>query len=100
MGNLRNKYTDDEWNQLEKEIATNKKNGKPDDSIISLSIWNKDVDQLKKLRIVLSDFFNDYDLSLITNWIEWKEKANSEKIQTGTQLDTYFQNGISINEIV
>jgi hypothetical protein len=72
MGNLRGKYTNDEWNEMESKIETDRKNGKPCEILLHLSIWNKDVDELKKIRAVLSDFYSKYDLSILDKWITWK----------------------------
>lgn len=74
MGNLRYKYTHEEWDEIESKIQTDRKNGKPDEILLHLSIWNKDVDELRKLRTVLSDFYNTYDLSILDKWIDWKRK--------------------------
>jgi len=74
MGNLRDKYTDEEWNEMESKIDTDRKNGKPDEILLHLSIWNKDVVELRKLRTVLSDFYNKYDLSILDKWIAWKSR--------------------------
>lgn len=74
MGNLRNKYTNEEWDEMVSEIETNRKNGKPDEFILKLSINNKDVDELEKLRTVLSDFYTKYNLSILDEWIAWKSK--------------------------
>lgn len=40
MGNLRDKYTDGEWNDLDSKIKEDKKNGKPDFDLIHLSFGN------------------------------------------------------------
>ena len=74
MGNLRDKYTDEEWSKMETEIENDRKNGKPDEFLLHLSIGNKDVDKLKKMRTVLSDFYSNYDLSLLDKWIAWKSR--------------------------
>lgn len=72
MGNLRERYTNEEWDELLFKIQEDRKNGKPDDILLTLSIWNKDVDQLKKLRRVLSDFYSDHELRILDQWIFWK----------------------------
>ena len=74
MGNLRDKYTDEEWSEMETKIENDRKNGKPDEIFLSLSIWNKDIDELRKLRTVLSDFYDKYDLSILDKWIAWKSR--------------------------
>ena len=40
----------------------------------ALNPWNKDVDELRKLRTVLSGFYSNYDLSILDNWIAWKSR--------------------------
>jgi hypothetical protein len=72
MGNLRNKYTDEEWQILEDKIEFDKKNGKPNDLLISLGLYNKDVEFLKNLKSKLTGLYSDYELSLIDDWIKFK----------------------------
>ncbi len=74
MGNLRDKYTNEEWSEMEAEIENDRKNGKPDEIFLHLSIYNKDADELKKIKTVLSDFYSVYDLSLLDEWIAWKSR--------------------------
>ena len=74
MGNLRDKYTNKEWDEMTSKIETDRKNGKPDENLLYLSIWNKDIEELIKLRIVLLDFFNTYELSILDKWITWKSR--------------------------
>lgn len=74
MGNLRDKYTDEEWSEMETKIEDDRKNGKPDEIFLYLYIRNKDVNELRKLRTVLSDFYSNYDLSILDKWIAWKSR--------------------------
>ncbi len=74
MGSLRDKYTNEERSKMEAEIENDRKNGKPDEILLHLSIWNKDADELRKIRNVLSDFYSGYDLSLLDKWIAWKSR--------------------------
>jgi hypothetical protein len=74
MGNLRDKYTNEEWDEMQSKIDVDRKSGKPDEILLHLSIWNKDVDELRKLRTVLSGFYSNYDLSILDNWIAWKSR--------------------------
>ena len=74
MGNLRDKYTDEEWSEMETKIENDRKNGKPDEIFLSLSIWDNDIEELRKLRTVLSDFYDKYDLSILDKWIAWKRR--------------------------
>lgn len=74
MGNLRDKYTNEEWSEMETKIENDRKNGKPDEIFLYLYIRNKDVNELRKLRTVLSDFYSKYDLSILDEWIAWKSR--------------------------
>lgn len=74
MGNLRDKYTNEEWSEMETKIENDRKNGKPDENFLYLYIRNKDVNELRKLRTVLSDFYSKYDLSILDEWIAWKSR--------------------------
>ncbi|MEN6445708.1 MAG: hypothetical protein ABFC98_06630 [Candidatus Cloacimonas sp.] len=74
MGNLRDKYTDEEWDKMLSKIDVDRKNGKPNEILLHLSIWNKNIDELRKLRTVLSDFYSNYDLSVLDKWIVWKSR--------------------------
>jgi len=74
MGNLRDKYTNEEWSEMETKIENDRKNGKPDEIFLYLYIPNKDVNELRKLRTVLSDFYSKYDLSTLDEWIAWKSR--------------------------
>lgn len=75
MGNLRDKYTDDEWADIEERIHNERINGKPDDTLLYLSVWDKSADELVRIRAALSEFYDDYELGLLDRWIEWKRKA-------------------------
>lgn len=72
MGNLRDKYTNDEWNDLENQIKIDKENGKPDEILIYLSIWTKSKSELIQIKQALSPFYSDYELKLIDDYIKWK----------------------------
>ena len=74
MGNLRDKYTNEEWSEMETKIENDRKNGKPDEIFLYLYIRNKDVNELRKLRTVLLDFYSKYDLSILDEWIAWKSR--------------------------
>lgn len=51
-----------------------RESGKPDEVVLHLSILDKDVNELRKLRMILSEFYDEYDLSLLSEWIVWKSK--------------------------
>jgi len=77
MGNLRNKYTDEEWYELEVSIEKDRRNGKPDDLFLSIPIYNEDLDKLRKIRNYLSEFYSDYNLLNLDKWINWKTNENN-----------------------
>jgi hypothetical protein len=72
MGNLRQSYTHIEWDDLEKEILQDKKDGKPESTVISLSVFGKSAAELQAARKALSPFFTEYELRDIDSWIRWK----------------------------
>ena len=72
MGNLRQSMTDEEWNNLEEQIITDRRNGKPDEILIHLSVWTKSESELLQIRQALSPFYSDYELKLIDDYIKWK----------------------------
>jgi hypothetical protein len=74
MGNLRQSMTDSEWMEMELRIERDRKNGKPDDFILTLPLLNMDLDKIKELRKALEPFFQSYSLKTLDSWINWKEK--------------------------
>lgn len=72
MGSFRDRYTDGEWDVIVSKIEADSKNGKPVEPILHLSLRYMDVEKLKKLRISLSDYYDEYDLILLDKWIAWK----------------------------
>jgi hypothetical protein len=76
MGDLRSKYTDQEWYEIESDIKMNKAKGKPDKFILSLSVWTKSVDDLKKIKASLSEYYDYFDLKILDDWIKWKVDNN------------------------
>ena len=49
-------------------------NGKPNENLLCLPLWNKDINELKQLRKLLSNFYSDNNLLVLDKWIEWKSK--------------------------
>lgn len=74
MGNFRSNFTDQEWSEMQNKIQENIKNGKPTQNFLNLSIHNKSIEDLMKIRNFLLVHFSSYELSLLDNWIKWKEK--------------------------
>jgi len=68
MGNLRDKYTDEEWESIKNNI-----NGRPNIELY-LNVSNKEIHTLKKLKQVLSEFYYPHELRFLDSWIEWKTK--------------------------
>jgi hypothetical protein len=50
VGNLRDKYTDEEWDELEREIEHEKKLGQPDDRYLAIFVDSLTKDQLIELK--------------------------------------------------
>ena len=50
MGNLMDKYTDEEWYELGQEIEREKKLGKPNDSYIAIFVDDLTKEQLVELK--------------------------------------------------
>lgn len=66
MGNLRQKYTDEEWDEIGKRPSPK--------IILSLSIIGKELPFLKKLRKKLVKMgYNDYDLKALDHNISIKK---------------------------
>ncbi len=76
MGNLRGSYTEKEWDDLVSKIENDRKAGKPDDILLHLSIWQKPVEVLIRLKRQLGSFYSPYELSLLDEWIKWKTLNN------------------------
>lgn len=73
MGNLRDKYTDEEWEVLADKIKEDRLNGKPETELY-LNLSNKEIHTLKKLKETLSEFYYPHELLLLDKWIYWKQK--------------------------
>lgn len=75
MGNLRDKYTNEEWDEMDRQMREDKKNGKPDSHIIHLSAFGKTNNELKEIRKAIKPFFDDYELRELDAWITWNNRA-------------------------
>ena len=71
MGNLRDKYTNDEWNSILDDIKNSI--SKPENSYIKLNISSKSIEELKILKNVLSKHFNLHEISCIDSWIKFRQ---------------------------
>lgn len=72
MSNLKDHYTESEWEDIEKDIKIKSDKGKPSSDFINLYLENKTLDELKKLRNVLKDIYNDLSLEKLNLWIKYK----------------------------
>ena len=73
MGNLREKYTDEEWEAKVDKIKEDKLNGKPETELY-LNLSSKEIYTLRNLKEILSEFYYPHELSLLDKWIDWKQK--------------------------
>ena len=77
MGNLRDKYTDEEW-----EIILS--NPDPKLNYVSLPLYNKNLEDLIKLKEFLTNLYSEHYLNNIQEWIDFK----SNKQSGGGMVDT------------
>jgi hypothetical protein len=75
MGNLRQSYTDEEWNEIVDRIEQDRRNGKPESIFITLDVSSKSLTDLIALRNFLDVYYSDSDLYKLDKWITWKEKT-------------------------
>lgn len=82
MGNLRDKYTDEEWDEIERKIQREKELGKPEHGYVSIWVDKLDIKQLKKLKKKLNKCGVDSrDCSKVNQWITYKENKERETNQ-------------------
>ncbi len=67
MGNLRNKFTNEEWDEMVESVRSEKSN--TPQPTITLNLKDKSITQLKDLRINLKQFYSDKELQVLDNWI-------------------------------
>lgn len=75
MGNLRSNFTDQEWSEMQRKIKSDTDKGKPTKTTLTLPISNKSTEELMKIRNFLLVHFNDYELTLLDQWIKWKQNT-------------------------
>lgn len=76
MGNLRQKYTDAEWDAMERQDELDRKNGKPDDfGHIHVFIDRWSIENMEKLRLLIREIEGEHSSAerAITKWIKWKQ---------------------------
>ena len=67
MGNLRNKFTNEEWDEMVESVKSEKNN--TPQTTITLNLKDKSITQLNELRINLKQFYSDKELQVLDNWI-------------------------------
>jgi hypothetical protein len=83
MGNLRDKYTDEEWHELGQEIEREKKLGKPNDSYLAIFVDNLTKEQLIELKNKLIECNTPrHQYYRIDDWIKYRENKERESNQT------------------
>jgi hypothetical protein len=83
MGNLRDKYTDSEWNEIENQIKKDKELGKPKHGYIGIWVDKLTIKQLKKLKNKLEKCgIDSHDCSKVNQWITYNE--NKERVTNKT----------------
>jgi hypothetical protein len=83
MGNLRDKYTDEEWYELGQEIEREKKLGKPNDSYLAIFVDNLTKEQLIELKNKLIECNTPrHQYYRIDDWIKYRENKERESNQT------------------
>ncbi len=70
MGNLRNKFTNEEWDEMVESVRS-EKNNTPRPTI-TLNLKDKSITQLNELRINLKQFYSDKELQVLDNWITFQ----------------------------
>jgi len=70
MGNLRNKFTNEEWDDMVESVKS-EKNNTPQPTI-TLNLKDKSITQLNELRINLKQFYSDKELQVLDNWITFQ----------------------------
>jgi hypothetical protein len=79
MGDLRDKYTDEEWDELEREIEHEKKLGQPDDRYLAIFVDSLTKDQLIELKNKLIECnVPRHQYWRIDDWIKYRENKERE----------------------
>ena len=83
MGNLRDKYTNEEWDEMENQIKRDRLLGKPQHGHITVWVDKLTIKQLKKLKNKLKKCGVDsHDCSKVDQWITYNE--NKERVTNKT----------------
>lgn len=79
MGNLRDKYTNEEWDEIENKIEKEKQLGKPNENYVSIFVDNLTKEQLIQLKSKLIEcHIPEYQYWTIDNWIRYLENKQRE----------------------
>jgi hypothetical protein len=83
MGNLMDKYTDEEWYELGQEIEREKKLGKPNESYLAIFVDDLTKEQLVELKNKLIECNTPkHQYWRIDDWIKYRE--NKERVTNKT----------------
>jgi hypothetical protein len=83
MGNLMDKYTDEEWYELGQEIEREKKLGKPNESYLAIFVDDLTKEQLVELKNKLIECNTPkHQYWRIDDWIKYRENKERESNQT------------------
>ena len=74
MGNLRDKYTNEEWDEMTSKYETERNNGRPEKDLIYFNVFNKSALELQEIKNTLLKFYEDYQLNNLDEWINYKNK--------------------------
>ena len=79
MGNLRDKYTNEEWDEIERKLEHEKKLGKPDDSYLAIFVDSLTKEQLINLKNKLVECnVPKHQYWRIDDWIKYRENKERE----------------------
>ena len=80
MGNLRQKYTGQEWSEMERKAREDLKNGKPtlDENQIIVYLGMRSLEELQQLKEALKPFtgLSGSTMRILNKHIDWKIKNN------------------------
>lgn len=85
MGNLMDKYTDEEWYELGQEIEREKKLGKPNESYLAIFVDDLTKEQLVELKNKLIECNTPkHQYWRIDDWIKYRENKERESNKINT----------------
>ena len=85
MGNLMDKYTDEEWYELGREIEREKQLGKPEDSYLAIFVDSLSKEELINLKNKLIEAnVPNHQYWRINDWIKYRENKEREPNKTNS----------------